>query len=261
VTGSPNLVFGSGEKEDIITFRLDEATKRRFTAHHISIDIVLISTQRIYIIIDTFTLKHQRTLGISLTGSLHSQRLTFYMKPVSRKTGSQPTAPEEITVAIVINKRFSVNVIYDKRTIHTFRSRSKKPVTFSKTERTIRTISYHDIRTHLFIRFHKGDVEVVSTVLLNHLSGSPITEITSFLLPFVIHPIVAFRPVEALDVRAFEAPVHKIFRFPYDRSSGTSKSVIQIGSAIKIIGITKFGDRRIRQIIGNKRIIVPVGNQ
>ena len=59
----------------------------------------------------------------------------------------------------------------------------------------------------------------------------------------------------------FETPVHKIFRFPYDRSSGTSKSVIQIGSAIKIIGITKFGDRRVRQIIGNKRIIVPVGNQ
>ena len=240
MTGSPNLVFGSGEKEDIITFRLDEATKRRFTAHHISIDIVLISTQRIYIIIDTFPLKHQRTLGISLTGSLHSQRLTFYMKPVRRKTGSQPTAPEEITIAIVIYKRFPVNVIYDKRTIHTFHSRSKKPVTFSKTKRTVRAISYHDIRTHLFIRFHKGDVEVVSTVLLNHLSGSPITEITSFLLSFVIHPIIAFRPVEALDVRAFEAPVHKIFRLPHYRRSGTTETIVQVSSSIEVVGIAKL---------------------
>ena len=44
----------------------------------------------------------------------------------------------------------------------------------------------------------------------------------------------------ALDVRAFEAPVHKIFRLPHYRRSGTTETIVQVSSSIEVVGIAKL---------------------
>ena len=56
-----------------------------------------LANEWVNIVIDTFTLKHHRTFGISLAGCCQSYRLTIQMKPVRRKPSRIPSTPEDIS--------------------------------------------------------------------------------------------------------------------------------------------------------------------
>ena len=87
--------------------------------------------------------------------------------------------------------------------------------------------------------------------MFNHSPGSPIPEISFFLFTFIIRIFISFRPVEITNMRTLKAPVYKIFRLTHDRCSGMFKTIIQISGSVKIIGITKLRNGRIRHIIGD----------
>ena len=183
------------------------------------------------------------------------------MQLIIRKTGGKPAPPKNISLPILIDKRFSIDIRYNSGTIRFRCSGHRQSFSFSKPERAIRTIGHKHIRTHLLVRFYKCHVQIIPAVLFNHFSGSPIPEISFLLFTFVIYIFISFRPVEPANVGTFKTPVYKIFRLPHYRSAGTSQSVVQICRTIQIVRIAELGDRRVCQIIGDQRIVSPVGNQ
>ena len=154
---SPHLIFGRRKQKDIVAFRFYKTCKRRFAAHHVCICIILMTAQCINIIIDTFTFKHYGALGISLTGCFQCHRFPIQMKPVSRKTCRIPTTPKDISRTVIINKRLSVDIINNGRAIYFF-SGNKKPFSFNKPERTLRTICNKHISPHLITGLDKGNI-------------------------------------------------------------------------------------------------------